>query len=465
MIFFLMILVILVIVVLWNYDLHKILYVKSITQNGGDSAALVAARWQGITLNLIGDLNIMHALAIQPDGTDADIAPSISNTQARLCFVGPMIAYMAAQQAAKNNHIFQNDRYSQRTLQHATAVRVDYPRASGPTGDPLFPEPYPGCWSEYADMLQLIGNEGVAAGPDNASLYTDYAGGAVLLQIDFYDAIAGRTWCWFYNEAPTLLEDYQNFFPCWWPPLPDIPHIQYINSEIFGLGLVKVETALSGLTANPGDMAGQITTLGSDRGLGAPAASNFMDTVSTWYCYSPGAWSTWDAMATDGPDPFPATGRVKPQYDYTGADAAIRIEATASRVTPGHRGAEISDTITWTAAAKPFGYLNEADQPNSCGGLVLPAFREVALIPVDASSAPSGGGYNIPWRDHIEQHLPLYMENGPTESSCYYCRQLMTWENEEFRQVGVVWLSSNSYQCVASGGPGRYRGGGTRRGH
>jgi hypothetical protein len=192
-----------------------------------------------------------------------------------------------------------------------------------------------------------------------------------------------------------------------------------------------------------------------------------MDTVSTWYCYGSGAWADWTVMNTEGEDPFPATGTVKPRYNYTGADAVTRIEATAVRITPGHRGAEISDTITWTAAAKPFGYLNEVDRPNSCGGLVLPAFREVALIPVDASSAPSGGGYNLAWREHIDQHLPVYKHDGPSESSCYYCRQLLTWENEAFRQAGVLWLSSNSYQCVATGGggPGGHRGGGTRRGH
>ena len=37
----------------------------------------------------------------------------------------------------------------------------------------------------------------------------------ITLQIDFYNAIAGMDWCWFYNNDPTLLEDYRSFFPCW----------------------------------------------------------------------------------------------------------------------------------------------------------------------------------------------------------------------------------------------------------
>ena len=115
--FLLMTLVILTFIVLWNFDLHKILRVKGITQNGGDSAALMAARWQGITLNLIGDLNIMHALALTSG--DADAAADITNIQARLCFVGPMIAFMASQQAAKNNGIYRNPEYDEVIHEHA----------------------------------------------------------------------------------------------------------------------------------------------------------------------------------------------------------------------------------------------------------------------------------------------------------------------------------------------------------
>ena len=461
LIFFMIVLVILVFVVLWNYDLNKILFVKSVTQNAGDAAALAAARWQGITLNMVGDLNLMHAMAIRPDGEDADIAGAISNIQARLCYTGPMIAFMAAQQAAKNNGVYQNDDFSRFTLERAQIVRRDYPSAADPDGEPLFPEPYPGCWHEYADMLEFIANEGVAAGPDNARFYTDFTGGHILLMADFYDAIAGRYWCWFYHNAPTLLEDYRNFFPCWWPPLPEPPHREYHNSEIFGLGLTRVVTTLS---AFPPDSQ-SLTNLAGGRGIAVPdTATNFMNTVSTWFVYDPSVWTEWAAMNTGGDDPFPLAGPVKPQYDYAGADAAVRIEATAERITPGPGGSAVRNTITWSAAAKPFGYLNENDRPDSCR-LVLPAFHDVALFPVDASSAPSGGSYNLRWREHVEEHLPRYMEEGPSPSGCWYCNQLVTWEDEAFRRAGADWLSSNSWQCVATAGPGRHRGGGTSRGH
>jgi hypothetical protein len=125
----------------------------------------------------------------------------------------------------------------------------------------------------------------------------------------------------------------------------------------------------------------------------------------------------------------------------------------------------VSNTLTWTAAAKPFGYLDEAQRPTRYR-LVLPAYHEARLIPVDASSAPAGGGYNVDWQRHVRDHLPAYMEHGPDPaSSCRYCRQLVVWEMPAFRQAGVAWLDENSAQCDARDGGHGGRGGGTRRGH
>jgi len=107
MIFLIMVLVILVFVVLWNTDLERILRVKSLAQDGGDAAALMAARWQGISLNLVGDLNILQALAVAAD--DQDAVGAISNLQTRICFTGPMIGLIAGcqeQQYLRNLRVY-----------------------------------------------------------------------------------------------------------------------------------------------------------------------------------------------------------------------------------------------------------------------------------------------------------------------------------------------------------------------
>lgn len=461
MVFLIVILVILAFVVLWNFDLHKIIYTKSRTQNAGDSAAVAAARWQGISLNLVGDLNLMHALALSEGNTDA--ASALTNAQARLCYVGPMIALMAAQEAAKNNGIYVQPDFSAYLHEHADIVRYQYPVMVTPGGEPLFPEPYAGCWLEYANMLDLIAKEGVAAAPDNMKLYIDGAGsGHMLLRIDFYQAIAGKDWCWFFHNAPNLLDDYQNFQPCWWPALPQLEHHEYMNSEFFGLGLARLSTTLSSVVDT-----NLVATLIQERGLNGNLNTNGTETPAIWYCYDAGSWGSWGAISSTGQYPFPLTGTLKPQYDYVGADSVVRIEAEIGRMSAMSKSTSVTNVITWTAAAKPFGHLNEEDKPNSAS-IVLPAFREAALVPVDTASGAGNGGFDLAWRRHIEHHLPSYMVSGPSNCACSYCFQLMTWENTEFRQSGSAWLSTNSWKCTVKpvgGGGGGGTWGGTQKGH
>lgn len=280
-IFMVMIIFILFFVVLFNYDLHRIIHVKNKTQNAGDAAALAAARWQVITLNTIGDLNLLNALAIANADTNASIA--INDVQARLLFTGPITGLMAAQQAAKNNGIYENEAFSDELRSHAQRVREDYGVEVGGNGEQLFPEPYTNAWREYAAMLDVVAINGVAAGPDNISYFGDYAGGHYLLDVGFYDAVAGRIWCWFYHHAPTLLVDYEPFSPCWWDALPPIPRRDYINSEIYGLGLLKVTTALTNFA---GVEAETIETLAEERGVsdGTDMTDEAMATNATCMC-------------------------------------------------------------------------------------------------------------------------------------------------------------------------------------
>lgn len=453
MIFIIIMVVILVSFVLWNFDLHKIVYIKNISQNAGDSAALAGARWQATTLNLIGDLNVMQAVALTRGDTNEVAA--INDLQARLCYVGPMIGLMAAQQAAKNNGIFNNERFAERLRRHADEV-LDYGEL-GADGQMMFTEPYSNAWVEYSTMIRSVADAGVAVGPDNARLYSDFSGGHILLLPDFYQAVAGADWCWFFHNANDLLHTYVNYQS--WPALPEIiPTPNPINSEYFGLGLRlqslvtddRVVTNMNQMLAERLESLDRIET-------------NMSALVSRWYCYDVNYWGTWDSISPTGPNAFPAAGLVKSHYDYTGADAVSRVLAESPRLTP-RAG---TNRINWTGAAKPFGYLM-ADgieiRPNEYD-LVLPAFRDVRLIPIDASSAPAGGAFNLDWREHIEGHLTDYVEDGITVAGCWYCLQLVVWENPVFRQTGIDWIEAYSDTCQTyGGGPGR-PGGGRRVGH
>jgi len=452
-----MALVILIFAALWSADIHRILFVKDRSQNAGDAAALAAARWQASSLNLLGELNLMHALALAVG--DSDTVDLVTNTQARLCFTGPMAGMAAAQQAAKLNGIYVNPEYTEFVFEHAALVRNEYTQLVG--GQMLFPEPYPNAWNEYATMLETIAQDGVAAGADNAIFFSDSVGGHVLLDRAFYDAIAGRNWCWFYLNAPGLLEEYTGY--TWWPGLPIVDFQLHQNSELFSLAATTYLAPLARMIGT-----GPLLEAVEDASM-IPVADpedRWRRNPEIWYAYQPHRWGAWKAMER----PFPVTGTLRPEYNYQGADAATRVQATMDRLTPGSGGEGRRDGISWTAAAKPFGYLeNEGAAPDlpNLYGIILPAFRDVRLMPVDASSLPGGGSFDLEWRRHVMEHLPAYMDRGPTagNASCWYCSRLVTWEAPSFRQEGVDWLRENSNQCTVSPPGGGGSGGGTRRAH
>ena len=468
-VFLLMALTVLVFIFLWNVDLHRIVSAKSLSQNAGDAAALAAARWQGASLNLVGELNLMHALALSAQ--DSAAVDAITNMQARLCFTGPLTALVAAQVAAKNNRIYARDEFTQRLREHADDV-ASYDEIVG--DNMLFPEPYPGAWSAFSAMLSAIAADGIAAAPDNARFFSDSSGNHILRDPAFYDAVAGRNWCWFFlhhstsqNPPRTILNDFTNY--TWWPPLPPPNPPTFEIAEIFCLYLVSHTEELgrmidsdvlaTGAAQQQIDFSGYVET-------------NVMPVVETWYFFHPSCWSSWDIMHPDGPEGFPIAGSVKPEYDYTGADAVIRLYAAAARLTPpASSSGTPHDDILWTAAAKPFGYLESDDgdgmrlRPDAYG-IVLPAFRDVRLIPMDAASGSDGGSFDIPWRRHIDEHLPTYVDSGVLDQECRYCRLIGTFEDAAFRQQGIDWLLVNSGLCtLPPPGGGGGGGGGTRRGH
>lgn len=473
MIFMIMALLILAMLIIWIFDVHTVLHLKARTQNAGDAAALAAARWQGISLNLIGDLNILQALALSHGDTNS--SAQIAAVQARLCFAGPLVGLLAAQQAAKNNGAYANPEYTAILMEDA-ARGTDYAADTN-----RFPEPYPGAWQEYGNMLASIAAEGVAVGPDNTQYFENFTTGHLLQSRDFYWAVAGRDWCWFYWQpyALTALQAYSNFQ--YWPDLPPPPPPPNThNSEVFGLGLLPFAAAL------PGGAVDRMNFLRSERGISPNTISNEVaGVINTWYGY---AWTSWSALAPD--NNFPITPlQLKPEYDYAGADTVLRVEATAdprmpaafpsiapflissassaSRLTQSNIAA---GAVTWTAAGKPFGYLSVDGvkvRPDTYS-LVLPAFHDVRLIPVDAATGSNAGAYDLAWRKHNPNHLRTYLSSGLAglEADCWYCQQLQTWEDAAFRQQGLDWIQAHciDHPCESTGA-GSGPGGGTRRGH
>lgn len=443
---------------LWLVDLHVAVLGKDKTQNAGDAAALEAARWQGASLNTVGELNLLHVLALAAG--DEAAAETVSEAALRVSFAGPLAGAAAAQQAAKLDGAPVNDAFTAFVRERARVARAGYGRDLG--GADAMPEPWPGAWGEYAAMLDALADEGIAAGPDNAAFYDDPAGSHVLLDQGFYAAVLGRSWCWFHRAAPTLLDDYAGW--SWWPPLPPEDDEPPASSEILSLHLRTAEIPGAFLAAMPG-----LPPAFGDEELPDPFAAGFPDEAAAtnpapgFLVYRPSRWGPWETMR----DPaFPIDGTLKPEYDYEGADVAMRVENPIRRLTapeaePG--------ALVWTGAAKPFGKLETeggaAEAPTAVP-LVLPVFPQVRLVPLDAVSMPSGGAFDLAWRRHCREHLPAYLERGPAAlvAGCRHCRALERWEDPAFRRAGSRWLATNSWKCTVSP-PGGGPGGGSRHAH
>ena len=454
--FIMMALVILFFVVLWSADLHRFISAKDRSQNAGDAATLAAARWQASSLNLIGELNLLHVLALAAQ--DDAAVHLVTSTQARLCYTGPMTAFAASQQAAKLNGIPVNEEFTDFTRERAAIVRMGYAGLFG-TGMFAFEEPYPGAWTEYASMIDAVADDGVAAGADNAVFYTDFSGSHTLLDPGFYDAVAGHIWCWFHFHEPKLLTSYTSY--TWWPDLPMLPRPHYSNSEFYSLRLSPAQQPLRRIVRE-----NELRALAAEAGHPLPnnPTNAFDRGDQTWYVYSGPEWGRWDGLNP----PFPVKGHVRQEYDYEGADAVARVETPVGRFTPGGprtiEGVAGGNGVVWTAAGKPFGYLEPDGRkvvPNAYG-LVIPAFRDVRLMPIDASTGGASGSFQMAWRRHISEHLIPYMKRGPSACNpgCWYCRRLITWENADFRKVGAEWLKKYSSNCtVVPGGSGGDHGG------
>jgi len=464
-IFLLMALVVLAFTVLWTIDIRRIVFMKGKSQDAGDAAALAAARWQASTLNLIGEANLLRAIAISAGNDAADDA--LANMQARLCFTGPMAAFAASQQGAKLNGV-----YAQEELFDDDGLPLTFPafvrwRARIVEIYARFPDrcppPYDGAWDDYAGMLNALVNDGIAASANYLPEGTDE--GHILYLRAFYDAIRSipPRWCWFARNYPDLLADYTDHE--FWRPLPE-PELR-ANAEFFPLSLAPVPLVLDRIVTTDA-----LETLANEAldpdARPAIISTQATQTVHFWYTYDPARWTDWAIMSADD---FPIAGPVLPHYDYTGADSVVSVDTAVSRMTPGLDGSTRRDTVIGSAAAKPFGYL-ETDSDHvrpDAWSLVLPAFRDIRLIPMDAASCGSNGADDIDWLVHKYGHLQTYVDTGLTASGCVYCAQLDIWDQDghPFQRDGILWLSTHSCEepPPGGGGGGGGRGGGIRRGH
>ena len=440
-IFLMVVMVIGILAVVWSFDLHRVVNAKLRMRNAGDSAALSAARWQGYTLNMIGDLNLIEAALIAATEEDGEFetppeAYEVHELRARLDYVGPLAAFAIAQQAAFNNGALPNPALAENLLRMAADYR-----------DEIGWNPYPNAREEYADLLENLAVRGVAVSSYGLQLPRH-----PLVQEQFYGAIAqalAEWWCPMYRYRYQL-ENYDGYEG--WSKL-NLEELKY--RQIMDLRLDdfwNVDTSGNWLMPSSAvpDEDDYIEELGEylleleftdDYGGGI---DGFYGDEAPWHVYNNSWAKRWPrpAFYNDETDErggrFPIYSGVKPQYNYLGAVAGISMAADVHR---GILSSSDNETVglAYKAKAKVFGFLNaeEGLVPPSYFGFVLPCFQDVRLVHSDIGEKQISGQFY----EHITRHLEPYMDGGPAacDPECNYCRLLIEWETLD-RKAGMEWL-------------------------
>ncbi len=441
-----------------NADVFLAIRGKGRLQNAGDAAALAAARWQGITLNGIGALNLAQVdlackYAQSPDQV-TNLVAGVQHLQERLLFAGPCAGLYASQCiAAKNGMLVDNGMTRLVTDAIMGAAKYVPPTPSWPTKS-----------EDYALMLRGAVADGVYAGCDNAQFFNYAADGShPLYNRGFYQAVDGEDWCWFFlrDNMYALLKNFNG-----WGDVQPGSTASPANPEFYAVAVNRVIGALRDLDPdrNGARMRRNMIDLARRAGCENVNEQTFdqaglltNDFTYAWCVYN-GDWRPWTEMHRDGPDHLPLRSDVQPRYDLFGCSAVTRVVASMTPLTPGTGERE----NLWTAAAKPFGEIDgrsvtlDGEFP-----LVTPAFTAVRLIMLAGASEERLNMAEDDWVIHTRDHIQSCAE-GKGVSGCRYCTILDKWNKPSFRLKGVIWLEKNSEQCIVHTGGGGAPTGGTR---
>lgn len=408
-----------------NVDVFTSSRAKIRLQNAADASALALARWQGATLNMIGDLNLARLAAVCQSNENA--IAGIGQLQSRLAFIGPTIGFKAANDLAEKNGV--------RILDDLTA------------GMHLVS----GFMDEgYRKMLEVVLRDGIRAGIDNAAIFK--AGNVdPRTDPDFYEAIQSRDFrtlcCRFGGGAHRL---------------PDIPS-EPLDQENFLISGVNACFGSTGIGWESGTAYGsyipELANLARDCGLDGNTvtiqglvSNSYVLAKCSWCVYDPSEWR--DFPADFGFSRFPWLTPFRDEYAVCGGSSTVRLEGYVSLASLTAQ----TNFIAAQAAAKVFGSVNGRKVTSVTPPIVLPAFSRTRLVPFAVGAAGRHGMANI---NHIRSALGLLGKPGGASS---YLHLLETYRSEGFRQAAEKWYSEHGHRdadgCRPPGG-GTERGGGT----
>ena len=407
-----------------NVDVFTSSRAKIRLQNAADASALTVARWQGATLNMIGDLNLAKLAAVCQSNENA--IAGIGQLQQRLAFIGPTIGFKAANDLAEKN-----------------GVRVSEDMTTGTRLVSAFME------EGYRKMLDVVLRNGIRAGIDNAAI--SKAGNIdPRTDPDFYEAIRSRnyrTLCWRFGGGAHRL-----------PSIPSEP----LNPEDFLLSGANGCFGSTGIGWDSGapydGYIPELVNLARDCGLDnvvtaqGLVSNSYVLTKCNWCVYDQSEWR--DFPADFSFSRFPWIKPFRDEYAVCGGSSTVRLEGYVSLASLTAQ----TNFIAAQAAAKVLGSVNGQKVTSVTPPIVLPVFSRTRLVPFAVGAAGRHGMANI---DHIRSTLGLLGKPGGVSS---YLHLLETYKSEGFRQAAEKWYSEHGHHdadgCRPTGG-GIERGGGT----
>ena len=406
-----------------NVDVFTSSRAKIRLQNAADASALALSRWQGITLNLIGDLNIAHLAAVAHSNENA--MAGIVALQRRLAFIGPTIGFQAANDIARGNGV---------------AISRDMTRITQLVSEFMD--------EDYRRMLEVVLHDGIRAGVDNAAILR---AGSIDPRVDpdFYAAVKNRdfrTLCLRYSGGAHRLPNIPS-------GAPDPNEILLSGGNAcFGSVGIGWESGYA-YAGHIGTLAGFARDCGVDAVTEAGLKTNSVLLARwPWCIYDGGEW--YDLPAEFSFNRFPWLTPLKNEYNVTGGSATIRVEGSVALASLTAQ----TNYITAQAAAKALGSTYGQRGIDVSPPLVLPSFARVRLIPFGVGAA---GRYGMSNLGHIRSLLGLL---GRSNGSGDYLSLLSIFDSDAFRAAAEAWYSQHGH-TDADGcrppGHGTERGGGT----
>ena len=455
----------LVLLFLLNVDLFKAARTKLRLQNVADASAMAVARWQGMTLNLVGDLNFAHLKVI------SDIAPADENTtnfiagitalQRHLKAIGPLIGFDTANQIARHNGAKPSSGMKEATELIANSTD-----------------------SGYAGMIRRISASGVYAGIDNVKSPTD-----ILTKPAFYKAVLNENF-----QALCAMGGYHHTLP---PAGILVPSAE----DMFNRGCVGhvgvQEHSYTNQSNNIDFIIDSLVDLSHLQGYRNSKIN--VDNLKTnaavilsaenalkWNTFAADEWRDMPAALQKGNFPWIDNLDMNSAYAIMGGSCAIRVEdayvVTNSVVTTDgnsnwdmYSGDKINpvsrfgngdivhkattNIIVAQSAAKIMGKLGNGSvvtKQRLYPPLIVPVFSSVRYVPF---ALGANGRESMADAEHVCSFPRCTGDNSE------YQRILDKYHSVDFRNKAAVWFANHDCDkvCCPPRKPGSGSGGGTDR--